>query len=177
MKVLLHGCCAPCGAQVIKELQESGHEVIVYFYNPNIFPEDEYNLRLEEVKRYTDKLGVQLIKGKYEHDEWSEFVKGLEQEPEGGARCEKCFQKRLGEVAQRAQEEGCDAYASTLTISPHKNAEMVNRIGHEFADFYGLQFIDNIWRKNEGYKKSCDISREEDFHRQDYCGCEFSIRE
>jgi epoxyqueuosine reductase len=176
MKVLLHACCAPCGGQVIKELQEGGHKVIVYYYNPNVFPEDEYKLRMNEVERYTKEMGVKLIKGKYEHDEWLEFVKGLETEPEKGKRCEKCFQKRLGEAAQRASEEGCEAYTSTLTISPHKPAEMVNRIGQEFADFYGLQYIDTIWRKNDGYKKSCEICEKHDFHRQDYCGCEFSIR-
>ena len=118
---------------------------------------------------------MDLIKGKYEHDEWLEFVKGLENEPERGARCEKCFQKRLSEVAQKASEEGFDAYASTLTISPHKPAEMVNNIGKEFVDFYGIEFIDSIWRKNDGFKKSCKISDEEHFHRQDYCGCEFSL--
>jgi epoxyqueuosine reductase len=176
MRILLHACCAPCGGQVINELKRAGHDVSVYFYNPNIFPEDEYELRLKEVERYCNKLGVELIEGKYEHDEWLDFIKGLENEPERGARCEKCFQKRLSEVAQRASEEGFDAIASTLTISPHKPAEMVNNIGHEFADFYNLKFIDNIWRKNEGFKKSCKISEEEDFHRQDYCGCEYSRR-
>ena len=177
MKVLLHDCCAPCGAQVIKELQKDGHEVTVYYYNPNIFPEKEYQVRLNEMKRYSKKLGVDLIEGKYEHDEWLLAVKGFEAEPEGGARCEKCFMKRLSEVAQKAQEDGFEAFASTLTISPHKNAEVINRIGHELADFYNLEFIDTVWRKNEGYKKSCEISKEEDFHRQNYCGCEFSIRD
>lgn len=176
MNILLHDCCAPCGAQVVQELKKSGHNVTIYFYNPNIAPEDEYKLRLAEMERYAKKTGTPLIIGKYEHDEWLEFIKGLENEPEKGKRCEKCFQKRLSEVAQRASEDGFDAYASTLTISPHKDAELVNKIGHEFADFYGLKFIDTVWRKNEGYKKSCDISKEEDFHRQDYCGCEFSIR-
>jgi len=177
MKVLLHDCCAPCGAQVVNALREDGHEVSVYFYNPNISPEDEYNLRLAEMKRYCAKTKTPLIVGKYEHDEWLLIVKGLESEPEGGKRCEKCFQKRLAEVAQKAQEENFEAFATTLTISPHKNAEVINKIGHELADFYGLKFIDTVWRKNEGYKKSCQISTEEGFHRQNYCGCEFSIRE
>ncbi len=176
MKILLHSCCAPCGGQVISELTKHGHEVAVYFYNPNIFPEDEYQLRLQEVRRYTDELGIKLIQGKYAHDEWLDLVKGLENEPEKGSRCQKCFMHRLAEVAQKAHELGFEAFASTLTISPHKPAEMINQIGHELADFYGLQFIDNIWRKNEGYKKSCKISEEHHFHRQDYCGCEFSIR-
>ena len=173
MRVLLHDCCAPCGAQVINALKQDGHSVSVYFYNPNIFPREEYDLRLAEMKRYAEKLNVPLIVGKYEHDEWLEFVKGFEKEPEGGARCEKCFQKRLAEVAQKASEEGFDAFATTLTISPHKPAEAINRIGKELADFYGLKFIDTIWRKNEGYKKSCEIGRREGFYRQEFCGCGF----
>jgi len=177
MKVLLHDCCAPCGAYVIEELQKDGHKVTVYFYNPNIFPEEEYNLRLDEMKKYCEKYSVDLIVGKYEHDEWLEFIKGLENEPEKGKRCEKCFQKRLAEVAQKANEESFEAYASTLTISPHKPAEMINKIGHEFAEFYSLKYIDTIWRKNDGFRKSCKLSEDEDFHRQNYCGCEFSIRD
>ena len=175
MKILLHACCAPCGGQVINELKKEGHEVSVYFFNPNIFPEDEYCLRLSEVKRFTDELKMKLIEGKYNHDEWLLSIKGYENEPEKGERCRRCFMHRLAEVAQKAQEEGFDAFASTLTISPHKPAEMVNQIGHELAGFYNLKFIDNIWRKNEGYKKSCEISKEYDFHRQDYCGCEFTL--
>ncbi|MBT4722806.1 epoxyqueuosine reductase QueH [Candidatus Falkowbacteria bacterium] len=175
MRILLHSCCAPCGGQVINELKKEGHTVSVYFYNPNIHPEDEYDLRLKEVKRYCEKLSVELIEGKYEHEQWLEFVKGFEHEPERGARCEICFQKRLGEVARKAKEDGFDAYASTLTISPHKPADMVNKIGHELAELHEIKFIDNIWRKNEGFKKSCKISEEEHFHRQDYCGCEFSL--
>jgi len=175
MKVLLHDCCAPCGAEVIENLKNNGHEVAVYFYNPNIFPAEEYDLRLTEMKRYAKKLNVPLIIGRYEHDEWLAAIEGLENEPEGGARCEKCFQKRLAEVAQKASEEGFEAFATTLTISPHKPATLINKIGKEFADFYGLKFIDTIWRKNDGYKRSCEISKKEDFHRQSYCGCEFSL--
>lgn len=113
--------------------------------------------------------------GKYEHDEWLALVEGFGNEPEGGARCEKCFQKRLAEVAQKASEEGFEALATTLTISPHKPAGLINKIGKEFADFYGLKFIDTIWRKDDGYKRSCEISKKENFHRQNYCGCEFSL--
>ena len=176
MKILLHSCCAPCAGQVIRELKEQGFEVVVYYYNPNIWPEDEYKLRLKEIEKYCQKENVELIVGKYEHEDWLDFVRGFENEPEKGKRCEKCFQKRLGEVAQKASEMGFDAYASTLTISPHKPAEIINKIGQAFAEFYGLEFVDKIWRKNEGYKKSCEISHEEGFHRQDYCGCEFSLR-
>lgn len=176
MKVLLHDCCAPCGAQVVTVLKEAGHDVTVYFYNPNIRPLEEYQLRLEEMKRFCKKIKVPIIEGKAEHDEWLISVSGLEAEPEGGARCEQCFMKRLSEAAQKAQEEKCEAFATTLTMSPRKNVKLINKIGQELADFYGLVFIDQIWRDNEGYKKACALSKEEGFHRQNYCGCEFSIR-
>ena len=177
MKVLLHDCCAPCGAQVIQELQKDGHEVSVYFFNPNIYPEEEYLVRFEEMKKYCKKNKVQLIVNQYDHDEWLDRVKGHETDKEGGERCKLCFMYRLSEVAQKAMEEGFESFATTLTISPHKNAEIINQIGHELADFYNLRFIDTVWRKNEGFKKSCKISEEEGFHRQDYCGCEYSIRD
>ena len=127
------------------------------------------------MKRYAEKLNVRLIVGQYEHDEWAGAVKGLENEPESGKRCVKCFQKRLAEVAQKASEERFEAFATTLTVSPHKPAELINKIGKQFAGFYGIKFIDTIWRKNDGYKRSCEISKKEDFHRQNYCGCEFSL--
>jgi epoxyqueuosine reductase len=176
MKILLHACCAPCGGQVINELKKQGHEVAVFFFNPNVYPQAEYELRMKEVKRYCDKLGVELIEGKYEHTEWLDKVKGHETDPEKGDRCKICFGARLSEVAQVAAELGFEAIATTLTISPHKEAEVVNQVGEEVCAIYGLKFINEIWRKNDGYKKSCRISHDEDFHRQDYCGCEFSRR-
>jgi len=177
MKVLLHDCCAPCGAQVVKILKEQGHELLVYFYNPNIMPVTEYELRRDEMIRFCKKNGIKIFEGKNEHDEWLSSVSGYEHEPEGGARCKQCFMKRLSEAAQKAQEENCDALATTLTMSPRKNVKLINQIGQELAEFYGLKFIDTIWRDNEGYKKACALSKEEGFHRQNYCGCEFSFRD
>lgn len=177
MKVLLHDCCAPCGAQVIQELQNSGHDVSVYFFNPNIYPEEEYLVRFEEMKKYCQKNDIPLIVKQYDHDAWLERVKGREKDKEGEERCRLCFLYRLSEVAQKAMEEGFEAFATTLTISPHKNAKVINEIGHELADFYNLKFIDTIWRKNEGFRKACKLCQKEGFHRQNYCGCEFSIRE
>jgi len=177
MKVLVHDCCAPCGAQVVKFLIDQGHDVLVYFYNPNIMPIEEYELRHQEMQRFCKKVKVPIIEGKNEHDEWLSAVKGYEQEPEGGLRCKQCFTKRLSEAAQRAQEENCEALATTLTMSPRKNALLINQIGQELADFYGIKFIDAIWREDEGYKKACALSKEEGFHRQNYCGCEFSFRD
>ncbi len=176
-KVLLHTCCAPCGGYVIEQLKQMGYEVVSFFYNPNIFPKEEYELRFNEVKRYCEKYKIKLIEGEYDHEGWLEKVKGLEKEPEKGKRCEVDFTLRLSETAQVAQEKNFNAIATTLTISPHKPAEMINEIGHEMAQMYGLEFIDNVWRKGEGFKKSCQLCEKEHFHRQNYCGCEFSIRD
>ena len=162
---------------MIKELQNMGYEVTVFFYNPNIFPEDEYNLRLNEAERFCAKEGVKLKVGEYDYEAWKENIKGHENAPEKGSRCEICITLRLQETAQVASEDGFEAMASTLTISPHKSVDMVNSIGHEMADIYGVEFIDKVWRKDEGFKKSCELAEDEGFHRQDYCGCEFSIRE
>ncbi len=177
-KILIHVCCAPCGGQVIKEIENivgTGLDLFVLFFNPNIYPQEEYELRKAEVKRYCDKLKIEFIEGQYNHQAWLDNVKGYETEKEGGKRCELCFTYRLQELAQIASEKDCDAIATTLTISPHKPAELINEIGKEMAEMYGLEFISEIWRKNEGYKKSCEISKKEDFHRQTYCGCEFSM--
>lgn len=176
MKILLHNCCAPCGAFVVQELIKDGHQVAVYFYNPNIFPEEEYKLRLAEMERFCEKNRVPLIVGKYAHSEWLEFVRGLENEPEGGKRCEKCFLHRLNETAQKAYEDKFDGFATTLTISPHKPAEVINKIGCELAEFYNLKFIDTVWRRENGFQKSCELSAREHFHRQNYCGCVPSAR-
>ena len=172
----MHDCCAPCGAYVVEELRKQGYDVTVYFFNPNISPEEEYNLRLQEMQRFCDENNVGLIIGKYNHDEWLSAVKGFEQEKEGGSRCEKCFMHRLGEGAQKAMEDGFEIFATTLTMSPYKPVEMINRIGRELADFYGIKFLDTVWRENDGYKKACELSKKYDFHRQNYCGCEFSAK-
>ena len=158
-----------------EELKKDGYDVTVYFYNPNIFPAEEYQLRLNEMKRYCEKNKIPLIVGNYNHDEWLSAVAGFENEKEGGARCEKCFMHRLGETAQKAMEEGFEYFATTLSVSPHKPVEVINRIGNELGEFYNVKFIDTVWRKNEGYKKACELSRKNDFHRQNYCGCEFSV--
>lgn len=175
MKVLLHICCAPCGGYVIEKLKEMGWDVTAFFYNPNVFPKEEYDLRLSEAKKLCEKYDVNLIEGEYDHGAWLEKIKGLEKEPEKGKRCEVDFTLRLSETAQVASENGFDAIAATLTVSPHKPAELINEIGHEMAAMYGVTFIDNIWRKGDGFKKSCEICDKEHFHRQNYCGCEFSV--
>jgi hypothetical protein len=176
MKLLLHICCAPCGGQVIAELKKTGHAVTAYFYNPNIFPAEEYRLRFDEVKKYCAAENIPLLEGEYRHDEWLEKMIGLEGEPERGRRCEVCFTLRLNELVQVASEQGFEAVATTLTISPHKSAALINEIGREVAELYGLSFIDEVWRENDGFKNSCRLAAERGFHRQNYCGCEFSLR-
>jgi predicted adenine nucleotide alpha hydrolase (AANH) superfamily ATPase len=176
MKVLLHCCCAVCAGAVIERLKKDGHEVVAFFYNPNIFPREEYDLRRDEVARYCGEFSVDFMEGEYDHAGWLKKVEGRIDEPEGGKRCEICFAIRLSEAAQKAGEENCDAMATTLTISPHKNAEVVNRIGKECAAVYGLEFLDTIWRKADGFKRACQIAKEKEFYHQDYCGCEYSCR-
>lgn len=176
MKVLIHVCCAVCGGYVIEKLKSDGHEVSVYFYNPNIFPEEEYALRLNELKRYADELGAKLIPSVYNHEEWLDAVKQFKDEKEGGRRCDLCFTHRLGEACQKARELGCDAVATTLTMGTQKPVDLINEIGKEMANFYNVRFIDTVWRKNEGVKRTNAIAKEKDFYRQDYCGCEFSGR-
>jgi predicted adenine nucleotide alpha hydrolase (AANH) superfamily ATPase len=176
MKVLLHDCCAPCGAHVATELKNNGYDVTVYFYNPNIFPEEEYRLRLAEMKRFCQDQGIGFIEATYERNDWKLAVEGLENEPERGKRCAQCFTHRLSESAQKAHEFGAKAFATTLTMSPLKDAALINRIGREIADIYDLEFLDTVWRENGGDKLASALSKKYDFHRQNYCGCEFAMR-
>ena len=129
-KVLLHVCCGPCSTEVISRLSEDD-ELTLFFFNPNIFPREEYDRRLAEARKYASDRGIPLIWGDYDHDGWLEAVRGLEEEPEGGERCRACFAHRLGAAARKARETGAEAFTTTLTISPHKNAAMVNAAGEE----------------------------------------------
>lgn len=174
-KILLHSCCAPCSAHIIQELAKE-YEVTLFYFNPNIFPGEEYQKRLAEVKKYLGKIKVDLIEGEYNHQFWLEKIKGYENEPERGKRCHICYQMRLVETASKAKEFGFDVFCSTLSISPHKDAEMINKIGQELSKEHKIEYLESNWKKQEGFKKACDISREEGFYRQDYCGCEFSIK-
>jgi len=174
--ILLHSCCVPCSAHVINELIKK-YDVTLFYFNPNIFPEGEYQKRFNEAKRYCQKIKVDFIEGKYNHQAWLEKIKGYENEPERGRRCEICYRVRLEKTALEAKKLGFDIFCSTLSISPHKDAQMINKIGLELSKEYGIEYLESDWKKQDGFKKSCDISREEGFYRQSYCGCEFSIRE
>lgn len=172
-KLLLHVCCIGCGAHVAEELGKD-YQIVLYFYNQNIFPESEYKKRLEEAERVAKKFKLKLVIGKYNHSTWLELVKGLEGEPERGRRCLLCYRERLDMAAKFAGENGFDYFATTLTTSPHKDAEAINRIGRELAEKYGVKFLDKDFKKQDGFKKSCALSKELGLYRQDYCGCEFS---
>lgn len=178
-RLLLHSCCAPCSSYVLEYLA-SQFEISVFYYNPNITGAEEYKKRAEELARLIREMplakDVRLIEGTYEPERFLEAVKGLEEEPEGGLRCEECFRLRLMEAADAARREGCDYFATTLTISPKKNADTINRIGEEIAEMYGVRYLASDFKKKGGYQRSIELSREYGLYRQDYCGCVFSRR-
>ena len=178
--VLLHVCCAPCSSYCLEYLSEY-FDITVYYYNPNITKPEEYAYRLSEEKRYialrTDfRHPVGMTESEYDPKVFFEAVKGLEKEPEGGARCERCFRLRLEASAKKAKELGMDCFTTTLTISPLKNAALLNEIGEEMGERYGVMWLPSDFKKKEGYKRSIVLSHEYDLYRQNYCGCVFSRR-
>lgn len=166
-KLLLHVCCAPCASGVIGRL--GGFTVIPYFYNPNIDTEEEYILRFKQF----EKLGLNPIAEKYEHNKFLQTARGLEGEPEGGARCRACILLRLERAAQKAKDTGADAFCSTLSVSPHKDAEFINEAGLNLEKKYGIKFLPNDFKKENGFLLSTLKSKELGIYRQNYCGCEF----
>lgn len=179
-KLLLHVCCAPCSSYCLEYLSKY-FDISVYFYNPNISIANEYNYRLSEEKRLVSLMPfeypVKVVEGEYLPKDYFEYVKGLENEPEGGKRCEKCFRLRLESSARYAKEHGFDYFTTTLTISPLKNAQLLNSIGSELAEKYGVPWLYSDFKKREGYKRSIILSKEYDLYRQNYCGCVFSKRD
>ena len=176
LKLLLHTCCAPCSTHVVDVLKDE-YELTGYFYNPNIHPETEYRRRHEEMKEYAQRIGLHLVSAEYDVDRWFQMVKGLEQVPEGGERCFLCYRMRLEKAASYASEHGYDLITTTLSISPHKNASMINRIGAEVARKHGVEFYAADFKKRGGFEKSVKMSKEAGLFRQTYCGCIFSKRE
>ncbi len=172
-RLLLHVCCAPCATYPIKLLQEE-YEVELLFYNPNIQPEEEYQVRLKEAREYARKLGVKLHELDYDVDIWFRAMRGLKKEPEGGCRCEVCYRIRLGRTARFASANGFNKFTTTLSISPHKNTRVINKIGKIIGDMYMLDFYAADFKKNDGFKKSTQISKESGLYRQNYCGCLYS---
>jgi len=173
--MLLHICCIGCGVYVCRRLA-ADYNLTLYFYNPNIFPKEEYEKRLEEIAKITKQENLKLIIGEYEHEVWLKQVKHLALEPEGGRRCELCYKIRLEETAKKAKELSCDIFAATLTISPHKDADKINKIGLELEKQYNVKYLASDWKKDGGFSESCKLSRELELYRQNYCGCQFSMR-
>ena len=173
--MLLHACCAPCSPHVLSQMQ-SRFDVTVFFYNPNIQPEEEYRRREEEMRGFAEREGFRLVVGEYDEPGWMEAVRGLEEEPEGGARCRVCFRYRLDRAASEAAARGLDVITSTLSVSPHKNARVINEEGSAAAARHGVEFLEADFKKKDGFKISCELSRDYGFYRQDYCGCLFSRR-
>ena len=170
-ELLLHICCAPCSPHIVNLLGEA-YRVTAYFYNPNIQPEDEYRLREREIINFSKTQGFELIIGEYEPDKWNEAVRGLEEEREGGRRCEVCFRFRFEAAAREAAARGIPNVATTLTISPHKSAAQVNAAGRAAAESVaGVEFLEADFKKKDGFKITTELSRAHNFYRQDYCGC------
>lgn len=176
-RVLLHSCCAPCAGEVMESLVAAGADFTVYYYNPNIYPHEEYEKRKEENKRFAEKLNVPFLDADYDNDAWLARVKGFEQEPERGARCTLCFDMRLERAALYAHDNGFDLLATSLGISRWKNLEQVNASGHRAAARYeGLRYWDYNWRQKGGAERGVAITKREGFYRQTYCGCLYSLR-
>ena len=176
--LLLHSCCAPCAGEIMEAVAASEIKTTVYFYNPNIHPLQEYELRKEENKRYCQKLGFNFIDADYDKDNWFKRIKGLEKEPESGERCTKCFDMRFEGSALYAHENNFSLFATTLGISRWKDLDQVNNSGLRAADRYtDLNFWDFNWRKAGGSPRMIEISKREEFYQQEYCGCVYSLRD
>ena len=176
--LLLHSCCAPCAGEIMEAVAASEIKTTVYFYNPNIHPLQEYELRKEENKRYCQKLGFDFIDADYDKDNWFKRIKGLENEPERGERCTKCFDMRFERSALYAHENNFFLFATTLGISRWKDLDQVNNSGLRAADRYSdLNFWDFNWRKAGGSPRMIEISKREEFYQQEYCGCVYSLRD
>lgn len=175
--LLLHSCCAPCSSYVIEYLS-AYFDITVFYYNPNIETDDEFNKRAAEQVRFIEdfstKNKVKYVIAEYNPKEFYENVKGFENEPEGGKRCRECFKLRLEKTAEYARKNSFDYFTTTLTISPLKNSQLINEIGKDLAEKYNIKYLYSDFKKKSGYLRSCQLSREYDLYRQNFCGCIFS---
>lgn len=175
-EVLLHACCAPCSSAIVEWMVAHGIKPTIFYYNPNIWPREEYEIRKNESKRHAESLGLTWIDGDYDHEQWQHDVCGLEGEPERGKRCELCFTLRLTATAQKAQELGIKYFTTTLASSRWKSLEQIERAGH-IAEQNGVTFWAQNWRKGGLYERRNQLLKEFNFYNQQYCGCEFSKRQ
>ena len=176
-KLFLHSCCAPCSSYVLEYLSRY-FSITVFYYNPNIYPGEEYFRRVAEQQRLIAELPcvhpVSFVEGPYDTERFFQMAQGMEQLPEGGARCFDCYRLRLEQAAKLCKKGGFDYFTTTLSISPHKNAQKLNEIGEALAQQYGVRHLPSDFKKKEGYKRSIQLSKEHGLYRQDYCGCIFS---
>ena len=178
--LLLHACCAPCSSACLEYLNEN-FDITVFYYNPNISPKAEFEKRLSEEKRLVSEMplskSVKVMEGEYNYDEFLEAVKGLENVPEGGERCFKCYRLRLEKTAELARAQDFDYFCTTLSISPLKNSQRINEIGEDIAEKHGVKWLPSDFKKKEGYKRSIELSKQYGLYRQNFCGCVFSKKE
>ena len=175
-RLLLHACCGPCSSAVLEQLCQY-FDITILYYNPNIWPAAEYRRREEELERFVaaaHPLGVTVVEDRYDPEEFYAAARGLEAEPERGARCTACYRLRMRRAAAYAAANGFDWFATTLSISPHKDAERINQIGQELAAEYGVPHLPSDFKKKNGYLRSLQLSAEYGLYRQDYCGCVYS---
>lgn len=173
-RLLLHACCAPCSSSVVERLQKE-YDLTLYYDNPNIHPEQEYRTRCDEIIRWCETFNLPLVISDYTPQQWHQYVKGFEHELERGERCTLCYRMRLTHTAERAKQDGYDLFTTVLSISPHKDAERINRIGDELAAEIGIEFYQANFKKQGGFQRSLEISKEQGFYRQSYCGCQYSL--
>lgn len=179
-RMLLHVCCAVCASHVLNLISKE-FDITVFYYNPNIYPKEEYEKRLKELKKLVNVLGlendVEIVEGEYETEKYYEVCSKYKDEKEGSVRCNECFYLRLKKTAEYAKEHGFDMFATTLTISPHKNSKLINQIGEEIEKEIKVHFVKSDFKKREGFKKANELCMKYDIYRQNYCGCIYSKRE
>lgn len=176
-KLLIHSCCAPCSSYCLEYLSQY-FDITVVYYNPNIFPEEEYKYRIDEQRRFINefpaKNKIKLIETDYTPEDFYEIAKGLEKEPEGGERCTKCYRLRLEYTAKLAAKMNMDYFTTTLSISPLKDAKRLNSIGLELEEIYKIPYLVSDFKKRDGYKRSVELSNQYNMYRQNFCGCVYS---
>ncbi|MBI4722797.1 MAG: epoxyqueuosine reductase QueH [Candidatus Stahlbacteria bacterium] len=185
-KIVLHICCAPCATEVVERLKNQEYGVVGVFYNPNIYPQEEYTKRLNTLKKLVAKINFQLLVGPYNADKWKKQIEETKEvqleveppqkEPEGGERCKICYRMRLNYTAEIAKAHGYKIFTTTLTISPHKSAEIINYIGKEVGERHKLEFKEFDFKKQNGFKQSILLSKKYELYRQSYCGCKYSTK-
>lgn len=175
-KILIHACCGVCFSYPLILLREMGYEPVVYFFNPNIYPENEFERRYLELEKYCKVNHVELIKENYNHNEFLEIAKGLENAPEKGERCKKCFYLRLNKTVKLAKKLGINKVTTTLTVSPHKISKDIFEMGKMACENNNIEFLEFDFKKQDGFKKTSKIAYDFGMYRQNYCGCEFSLR-